>query len=147
MIREGMRGIAYILKGCPPAALLEAMDTALAGRVLIDPEVMLNPRYLVDDLLERLAPEERPWVEEAAARLEQLTPREREVANRLAASHTTEGIARALHLTVKTVENYISQIYSKLGLDEMSDQQIELRKSLILAKACMVKDLQTRSAR
>lgn len=102
----------------------------------------MNPRSLADDLLEQLTGEERPWIELAIKRLDQLSPREREAANRLAASHNTEGIAISLGITPKTVENYVSTIYEKLGLNEMSTQAPHLRKVLILAKACMIKELQ-----
>ena len=40
-----------------------------------------------------------------------LTPREKEIAYRVAAAHNTHSIAQALTLTPKTVENYTSRIY------------------------------------
>ena len=141
MVREGVRGLAYKLKGCPPAALLNAIHEVRAGRVVIDPEVHTNQHELADELLRRLTPDEREWVEYAAKEFNQLSPQEKEIAHRLAASHNTEGIAQALSLAPKTIENYISRTYDKLGLNEMGRQAPHLRKVVVLAKACMIFDL------
>lgn len=141
MVREGMRGIAYKLKGSQPGALLAAIHDVMAGRVVIDPEVHANRRGLADELLRRLTPDERKWVEIAVASFEQLTPREKEIALRLAASHNTEGIASALSVAPKTTENYITHVYDKLGLNEMAREAPHLRKVVVLAKACMINDL------
>jgi DNA-binding NarL/FixJ family response regulator len=141
MLRAGVRGLAYKLKGCPPAALLATIEEVIAGRVIIDPEVHANQRALADELLKRLTPDERAWVDLAAQRLTELTPREREIAHRLAASHNTEGIAQAVGVTTKTAENYIGQLYDKLGLNEMGREAPHLRKVLVLAKVCMIDDL------
>lgn len=48
--------------------------------------------------------------------LGELTPREREVLERVARGLANEAIARQLHLTPKTVRNYVSRIYDKLGV-------------------------------
>lgn len=143
LIREAKRGMVYKLKGCKPAALLQAIFDALAGYVIIDPEVMLNLRTLADDLFARLTDEERPWVEEAISGLNELTARERDVARLLAASHNTNSIARSLNISAKATENYIGRVYNRLGLGEMADQAPHLRKIVILAKAHMIKELQT----
>lgn len=141
MLRNGSRGLAYKLKGCSPAALLVAIEEVIAGRVLIDAEVHGNPHRLADELLRRLTADERCWVLGAVENLPQLTPREREIAYRVAASHNIGGIAKAAHVTAKTAENYIGHVYDKLGLNEMGRQAPYLRKAIVLAKACMVEDL------
>jgi hypothetical protein len=110
-------------------------------QVVIDPDVLTNPRSLAEDILASLTAEERPWVELAVQHFDSLTPREREVTARLAAAHTYKNIADALNLSVKTVDNYVRKIYDKLGLDKMVDQEPGLRQMVILAKACMVRDL------
>jgi DNA-binding NarL/FixJ family response regulator len=145
MVRSGTRGLAYKLKGSQPAALLSTIYDVIAGRVVIDPEVRANPHGLADELLQSLTADERPWVELAVSNFEQLTPREMEIAERLAASHNTEGIAQALTLSNKTTENYITHIYEKLGLAEIARDAPHLRKVLILAKAFMVHDLRKSS--
>jgi DNA-binding NarL/FixJ family response regulator len=139
MIREGTRGLAYKLKGCAPQALLEALDEVCLGRVLIDPEVT-NPRSLVEELRARLTPEERPWVEYAAAHLSVLTPREREVVYRLAQSESPDGIALELGVAARTVEHHIGSIYHKLGVYNLPNH---FQRVIILTKACMIHDLLT----
>lgn len=138
LIQEGSRGIAYKLKGCQPAALLTALRGVMAGQVIVDPDV-INVHSLAEHLVQQLSPEEQPYVQTALSLLGQLTPREREVANRVAAAHSNEGIAQSLALEPKSVENYISRIYDKLGLNGAPRR---LRRTILLAKACMILDLQ-----
>ncbi len=142
MIRDGVRGLAYKLKGCQPAALLQAIYEVVAGRVVIDPEVHANRPALADELLKHLSPEEVAWVQYAIRTFDQLTPREKEIAQRVAASHNVQGIAQALSISPKTVESCIGRIYDKLGLTEMGADASGLRKAIILAKVCMIRDLQ-----
>jgi len=141
MVRDGTRGLAYKLKGSQPAALLATIQDVIAGRVIIDQEVHANRRGLVEELLKHLTPDESHWVGIAAANFQQLTPREKEIAERLAASHNTEGIAQALNVSSKTTENYITHVYEKLGLSDIAREAPHLRKVVILAKACMINDL------
>jgi len=141
LIQEGRRGLAYKLKGCQPAALLAALRGVMAGQVIIDPEV-INVRSLSDRFMGRLTPEERPYIETAVSLLPLLTPRELEVAERLAASHSTEGIAQALVIEPKSVGNNIGRIYDKLRLNEVSNHW---RRAILLAKACMIYDLRGRA--
>ena len=145
MIREGTRGLAYKLKGNQPSALLAAIHEVIAGRVVIDPEVHANRPGLAEELIKRLTPDEGYWVEIAVNSFEQLTPREMEIAQRLAASHNTEGISQALSVSPKTTENYITHIYDKLGLNTIAQEAPHLRKVVILAKACMIYELRKES--
>ena len=140
MIRSGTRGLAYKLKGCSPAALLVALQAVLVGRVLIDPEVT-NPRSLAEELLARLTPEERPWIEDIIRHFSTLTPREQQVAYRLAAAHTTDGIANDLKIAPRTIEHHIGHVYDKLGL---RDTPMPLNRWVLLTKACMIMDLRDR---
>jgi DNA-binding NarL/FixJ family response regulator len=141
MIREGTRGLAYKLKGNQPSALLAAIHEVIAGRIVIDSEVHANRQGLAEELLKHLTADEGYWVEMAVANFELLTPREKEIALRLAASHNTEGISQAVSISSKTAENYITHIYDKLGLNNIAQEAPHLRKVLILAKACMINDL------
>lgn len=142
MIREGTRGVAYKLKGNQPSALLAAIHEVIAGRVVIDPEVHANRQGLAEELIKRLTSDEGHWVEIAVANFGLLTPREKEIALRLAASHNTEGISQALSISSKTTENYITHIYDKLGLNNIAQEAPHMRKVVILSKACMINDLQ-----
>ena len=52
----------------------------------------------------------------AGAELAELTPREREVLELVARGLDNDTIAGQLHLTPKTVRNYVSRVYDKLGV-------------------------------
>ena len=137
MIGNGVRGLAYKRKDCTPQELLTAIKLARAGQVLIDSEVS-KPKSLADELIARLTDDERPWVVEAADRFHDLSRREREVISRLSISQSIECIATELALAPRTVDNNVSSIYEKLGLN---DAPSSLRRSTLLAKACMIHDL------
>lgn len=132
LVRAGVRGIVYQLKGSKPAALLAALEAAEAGQVRIDPDVT-DVNRLAARFWQTLLPVERPYIQKAAQRLPRLTPREQEVACRIAAAHTQDAIAVALKLAPKTIENYTSRVYDKLGLKALSSSG--LRQPVILAKA------------
>ena len=52
--------------------------------------------------------------------LSALTPRERDVALRVAAGEGNRAAARALSVTEKAVEKYLTTIYQKLGVSSRS---------------------------
>jgi DNA-binding NarL/FixJ family response regulator len=140
-VHQGARGVAYKLKGCQPSALLAAVHDVIAGRVVIDGAVRAGRDTPTDQFLERLTTEERPHVEAAAAAMAELTPRLREVVRLLADSCNVDGIARALEVAPKTAENYVGQVYDRLGLTEMGRELPHLRKAVVLVKSCMLFDL------
>ena len=63
----------------------------------------------------------------------ELTPRERDVLELIARGASNEGIAEQLVVTPKTVRNYVSRIYSKLGVDGRA-QAIVLAREAGLGK-------------
>lgn len=135
MLRDGMRGVAYQLKGRRTTLLLDALTQTLEGRIVIDPDVSArHARALADDLLARLTPAERPWVENALTHFDDLTPHEQRAAHLLAASHTTQDIAQRLSL--KRADNLISRVYAELGLSDAP-----LKPMALLIKTCMIHDL------
>ncbi len=97
---------AYLLKDDGYAELLEALRVVGAGR-----------RFFSDSVESRLLEQ---YTERVAARFAvaaaPITPREREVLARIGAGQTNKGIAKALHLSVKTVEKHRSNLMKKLGL-------------------------------
>jgi DNA-binding NarL/FixJ family response regulator len=96
---------------------------------------------LIRDQRARLTTEERPWVEHALHLIPLLTPREREIASRMANSQNNQGISVALGIKMKTVENHVSRIYDKLGMGNIETEAPTLRKAVLLAKAFMIYDL------
>jgi DNA-binding NarL/FixJ family response regulator len=141
LIRDGVRGIAYLLKGIRPEELLEALQKTAEGQVVLNPNLATGRPKLVDEILNRLSPAERPWVERAAMLMPLLTETEMKVALRLAASQNTQGIAEAMQRSPRTIEVHITNVYEKLGLNEVDERAAGLRKSVLLAKACMIYEL------
>ena len=97
---------AYLLKDDGYAELLEALRVVGAGR-----------RFFSDSVESRLLEQ---YAERVAARFAvaaaPITAREREVLAHIGAGQTNKAIAKALHLSVKTVEKHRSNLMKKLGL-------------------------------
>ncbi len=102
LIRDDPARCGYLLKDRITAidALSDAICRVGSGQTVIDSE-------LVDLLLSRPG---------TRTRIDQLTPREREVLSLLAQGLTDRGIGDALWLTPKTVETHVRHILAKLSL-------------------------------
>jgi two-component system, NarL family, response regulator DevR len=136
LIQQGYRGLAYKLKGCPPQQLFQAVRQVEAGLVILDPEVT-TLRLEAAAIINRLSPDERSAVEIILEQLPELSEQELAIARRLASAQSIEMIATGLMLSEKTVSNYTTTIYSKVGLTESTS-----RKVVLLAKALLVWELQ-----
>ena len=115
----GTAGLAYLLKERVGDLdqLLEAVERVHRGGSLIDPrvvEVIVGARRA------------RP-----ASTLDQLTPREREVLERVAEGRTNAAIAHDLVLTERAVEKHINSIFSKLDLTFEEDVNKRVRAVLL----------------
>jgi len=93
--------VGYVYKDVDPDALAGAIRAVHAGHVLLQPE-----------LAQALLSEEPPAEGRAAA----LTDRENEVLALIADGRSNREIARALHLSEKTVKTHVSNILMKLDL-------------------------------
>jgi DNA-binding NarL/FixJ family response regulator len=102
LIRDDPARCGYLLKERITTidTLCDAIRRVASGQTVIDSE-------LVDLLLSRPA---------TKTRIDQLTPREREVLALLAQGLTDRGISDVLWLTPKTVETHVRHILAKLGL-------------------------------
>lgn len=99
-LRAGAMG--YLTKDKPPEAVLDALRLVAAGRRIFSSEVA--QAWLGDRPPALLNP------------LAQLTPREFEVLRMAVDGLGTQAIARALHLSDKTIHNTMSTVRSKLGV-------------------------------
>ena len=103
-ITAGVR--AYICKDDGYSELLEALRVVADGR-----------RFFSDTVESQILAQ---YAERVLARHStsgaSITPREREVLARIGQGQTNKDIARALHLSVKTVEKHRSNLMRKLGL-------------------------------
>jgi len=77
-----------------------------------------DPEHLRDDM-----------VSHSSASITQLTLREREILDLLAQGYRNEDIARTLVLTPKTVRNYVSRIYDKLGVSSRGEAIVIARNA------------------
>jgi DNA-binding NarL/FixJ family response regulator len=107
LLREGTRGVGYLLKDrlADLEDFTDAIRRVARGGSVVDPAVVSQ---LVD----------RPAVPD---RLRELTAREREVLGLMAEGRSNSAIAERLFVTEKTVEAHIASIFSKLELQPAPD--------------------------
>ena len=101
VMRAGAAGVLY--KDVDPDALVRAIRAVHDGHLLLAPEA-------AGSLLHQAA-----W---PGRGLDALTVREREVLAELARGHSNREIARALHISEKTVKAHVSSVLAKLGVQD-----------------------------
>jgi DNA-binding NarL/FixJ family response regulator len=119
LLKDGTAGFGYLLKeriGDDDGAITRALKEVIAGRSVIDPEV-------VDGLVSR-------QTTARSSPLHRLTDRERDVLGLMAQGKTNDAIAEALHLHRATVEKHINSIF--LALDLAEEKQVNKRVSAVL---------------
>jgi DNA-binding NarL/FixJ family response regulator len=105
-LRAGASG--FLLKRTRPEDLLAAVHTIAAGDSLLSPSVT---RRVIDRMAQQPTPELADQ-----ARLDALTPREREVLERVARGLSNREIAAALAVEESTVRTHVKRILMKLEL-------------------------------
>jgi DNA-binding NarL/FixJ family response regulator len=96
----------FVLKDTRPEQLLEAIRVVARGDALLTPSVT---RRLIAEYTRRPPAPARP-----DGVLDELTAREREVLEQVAAGRSNAEIAAALHLSVATVKTHVSRLLAKL---------------------------------
>jgi len=115
-IRAGAQG--YLLKDIPPTELVQAMREAYQGKVQLHPEIAKK-------LMSLAAAKEEPKASHAATESENgLTDREQEVLQLIADGMNNREIAEKLVISEKTVKTHVSNILSKLHLDDRTQAAI-----------------------
>jgi DNA-binding NarL/FixJ family response regulator len=104
-LRSGASG--FVLKDTPPEKLLDAIAIIAEGEALLAPAITRR-------LIAEFARQPRPAAPTAGNALAQLTERERDVFQQVAAGKSNTEIAAALHLSVATVKTHISRLLDKL---------------------------------
>lgn len=97
----------FLLKTTSAADLVHAVRSVAAGTELLAPEVT---RRLVSQFMAQPRPGETPAV------VAELTDREREVFEHLAAGLSNADIARTMYVSEATVKSHINRLFTKLGV-------------------------------
>ncbi|HWD75637.1 MAG TPA: response regulator transcription factor [Solirubrobacteraceae bacterium] len=122
-LQSGASG--YLLKDVEPAELARAVRSACADEALIDPTVAAR---LLRRLGERTALPSAP----AATDRVELTRREREVLELIAAGYSNKRIAFELAIAEKTVKTHVGHLLAKLGVaDRTQAALLAVRRGLV----------------
>jgi DNA-binding NarL/FixJ family response regulator len=114
-LRAGARG--YLLKNAPPAVVERAVRAVAQGEVLFGPDIAERALRLLQG--GRRTPHPFP----------ELTEREAEVLDEVARGHDNTTIARRLHLSPKTVRNHVSNILTKLQVQDRARAIVLARRA------------------
>ena len=106
-LQAGVRG--YLLKESGLETVLQAVQSAARGEMLLQPELM---KRVLDHAARRVAPAPTPGNSNI-----QLTEREQEVLAGIALGERSKEIGARLGITRRTVESYLNSIYTKLNVD------------------------------
>jgi len=102
----------FLLKQVRSSSLVEAIRTVGGGGSLLDPAVAEHALARVRKLAEQ------PGTDDPVTKLSE---QERKLLAYIAEGKTNKEIAQAMHLSDKTVRNYVSNILSKLHLSRRSE--------------------------
>jgi len=109
-IRSGAHG--YLLKDVKMAELLYAIRMVAEGRGYLDPRITQHALHWIRVIA---SPESQ------LPGMHRLSPQERLILPLLAKGKTNKQIAVDLHLSDKTIKNYLANIYDKLGVNRRTE--------------------------
>ena len=110
-LRKGVAGI--VLKARGEETLLDAMSSAARGQVLLERAV------LTTILADTTQAQDVPRTEQM--KIDQLTPREREIAQVACTGLTNKQIGEKLSISEATVRHHLGAIFSKLGVSTRAE--------------------------
>jgi DNA-binding NarL/FixJ family response regulator len=119
-MRAGAHG--YVLKGADGAETLRAIHAAASGEAIFSPSITQR-------LTDYFATPERDHVTRPDQAFSNLTDREYEILSLVAEGYTNNAIASRLYLSPKTVRNYVSSIFTKLGVSDRSQAIVQAREA------------------
>jgi len=121
LLADSAEGVGYLLKDriSDVDEFVAALRRVAGGGSALDP-------IIVSTLVSRERPDDP---------LAQLTPREREVLELMAAGSSNQGIAGSLVITVRAVEKYVSSIFTKLGLPSTGSESRRVLAVLTFLRA------------
>lgn len=107
-LQAGVRG--YLLKDSGLETVLQAIESAARGEMLLQPEMM---KRILDHARHRVSPPSHTRENSDF----NLTAREREVLAGIASGERSKEVGARLGITRRTVESYLNSIYTKLNVD------------------------------
>ena len=116
-MRAGARG--YVLKGADQDEMLRTIRAVARGEALFGPVIAARLQSFFADSKRQAA----------AAAFPQLTEREREVLALIAQGVNNAAISRELTISIKTVRNHVSNIFSKLQVVDRAQAIIRAREA------------------
>jgi DNA-binding NarL/FixJ family response regulator len=116
-LRAGARG--YLLKGADKEEILRAIRAVSSGEAIFGPAIAQR--------LMRYFALPRPAM--AAIAFPELTEREREILAHIAQGWSNQEIATSLVVSLKTVRNHVSNIFSKLQVADRTQAILQARKA------------------
>lgn len=114
-MRAGARG--YVVKGMRSADAIRAIRAVAEGEAIFSPAIARRLVSMLAEARQKARPEAFP----------ELTERERQTLDLMAQGHKNAAIADRLHLSPKTVRNYVTSIFDKLELADRSQAIIRAR--------------------
>jgi DNA-binding NarL/FixJ family response regulator len=115
-IHAGARG--YLIKSADSDQIVRSVLAVAAGQAIVDKTIACRLSALI-----------LPAARQHAYPFPQLTSRERNVLERIAAGKSNTAIAVELALASKTVSNYISAIFGKLGVVDRARAIVQAREA------------------
>ncbi|MBK9121898.1 MAG: response regulator transcription factor [Chloroflexi bacterium] len=116
--------VSYVLKGADKAEVFRTIRSAAAGEVLFGPAIARR----VTDYFRSLNSVSRRG-DSPPVPFPELSERELEVLDLIARGLNNHEIASALYVTVKTVSNHISNIFSKLHVADRAQAIVKARNA------------------
>jgi len=118
-MRAGARG--YLLKGADKEQVLLAISAVGRGEAILGPAIA---RRLVHYFASSQMPARTPH-----SVFPELTDREREILDLIAAGKNNQYIADSLYISLKTVRNYVSSIFNKLQVADRAQAIVRGREA------------------
>ena len=119
-MRAGAHG--YVLKGADGAEMLRAIHAVASGEAIFSPTITRR-------LTGYFATSGGGSKTSSAQAFPNLTEREHEILSLMAEGYTNGAIASRLYLSPKTVRNYVSSIFTKLGVSDRSQAIVHAREA------------------
>jgi DNA-binding NarL/FixJ family response regulator len=126
-VRAGGRG--YVLKDADPEALLRAIRAVARGEALLGAGVALRVLREFARVRPGNSGSELPNRLIGSGGLDELTPREREVLHLIAQGRRNRDIAEELVISEKTVNHHVSNIFSKLQVEDRAQAIVRAREA------------------